>query len=216
MDRWLRGKANQPNGRKEIFLYSNLDSLPVIFNTKKNSQTIKKLPQTIPSDYIVSNNASLSVIKCKPNLVFHYKHLFMSSQVDYSDAAELALAFLADGAVFGFATFSQWTHSLDGNRFIFMNSDFVLPSATTRLSKLLLYLLRSDEVRRFVARQYLFSYPSIQTTVFTDKPVSMKYRGVFQKIGENTSGKLTYTADFTTETLNERFELWKRHTTTKR
>jgi len=216
MERWLRGKANRPNGREPILLYSNLDDLPAIFSQKKNSPIIKELPRTIPSDYVLPDNVNLSVVKCKPSLVFHYKHLFMSSQVDYSDAAELALAFLADGAVLGFATFSQWTHSMDGNHYIFMNSDFVLPSATPRLSKMLLYLLRSDEVRRLVAKQYLFSYPSIQTTVFTDKPVSMKYRGVFQKIGENTNGKLTYTADFTLESLKERFKQWNIQTTTKR
>jgi len=215
MDIWLRGKANRPNGREPILFYSNLDNIPVLFSTKKKSQIIHELPRTIPTDYVLPAHANLSVVKCKPSLVLHYKHLFMSSQVDYSDAAELALAFLADGVVFGFATFSQWTHSMDGNRFIFMNSDFVLPSATPRLSKLLLYLVRSDEVRRLVARQYLFAYPSIQTTVFTDKPISMKYRGIFQKTGKHANGKLTYTADFTMETLKERFEQWKTHTTTK-
>ncbi len=216
MDVWLRGKANKPNGREPIFLYSNLEELPTVFSTGKKTKAIQEVPRTIPTDYVLPENASLSVVKCKPSLVFHYKHLFMSSRVDYSDAAELALAFLADGAVFGFASFSQRTRSMDGKRYVFMNSDFVLPSATPRLSKLLLHLLRSDEVRRLVARQYLFSYPSIQTTVVTDKPVSMKYRGVFQKFGDNTTGKLTYTTDFTTEPLKERFEQWKTRTTIKR
>ena len=216
MDIWLKGKANHPNGREPVFLYSNLENLPAVFRVGKNTKPAQEMPRTIPANYIIPDDVRLSVIKCKPSLVFHYKHLFMSSRVNYSDAAELALAFLADGAVFGFASFSQRTRSMDRNRFIFMNSDFVLPSATPRLSKLLLWLLRSNEVQRLVARQYLFSYPSIQTTVFTDKPVSMKYRGVFQKVGKNTDGKLTYTADFTTELLKERFEQWKKQITTKR
>ncbi len=211
----LIGKSKKSQGNKSVLLYSNWPNSPVIFNAGKPVRKSFQSPKIIPHDFILPENANLSVVKCKIDLVNHYKQLFMSSRVDYSRAGDLGIAFLAGDAIFGFASFFQRMRTMNADRYIFMNSDFVVPSKTPRLSKLLLDLLCSKEVRQIVARQYLFSYPSLQTTVFTDKPVSMKYRGVFQKSGENSEGKLTYIADFTNESLQERHQRWKARTKIK-
>lgn len=211
---FLIGKSKPMYGNKPVFLFSNFQNAPIVFEGRRSIKQPVLLPKIIPHDFVLHENASLSVAKCKVHHVNHYKQLFMSGRVDYSGAGDLGIAFLADGLIFGFASFFQRMRTMSPDRFIFMNSDFVMPSQTARLSKLLLYLLGSQEVRQLVSRQYLFSYASIQTTVFTDKPVSMKYRGVFQKSQKNIDGKLTYIADFTNESLIQRYEKWKIRTKT--
>ena len=210
---FLKGKIKIPRGREFHYLYSNFENSPIIYHSGKKAKPCTQTVKIIPSDFVIPENASISIMKCKTGIVDYYKQLFMSNRVDYSQSGDLAIAFLVDNVVFGFASFFQRMKTMDRDRFIYMNSDFVVPSGTPRLSKLLLHLILSDDVRRIISRQYLYAYPSIQTTVFTDKPVSMKYRGVFQKTGENNDGKLTYIADFTTDTKQEKFQRWKKRIT---
>ena len=145
----------------------------------------------------------------KVALVNHYKHLFMAAKVNYSLGGDSALAFLTNGKAFGFAVFSAGLGTVDENEILFLHTDFVVNSKIERLSKLLLYLLRSKEVQRVISRSYVHRYSGLQTTVYTDKPVSMKYRGPWKKIGVNEGGKLRYVAQFTDHSMKECYELWK-------
>lgn len=80
-------------------------------------------------------------------------------------------------------------------------------SDTKRLSKLLLMLLKTRDIRKIIARATMNYYDALKTTVYTKEPVSMKYRGVF-KLDRRDEGKLMYVADFTQQTLEEAYRDW--------
>ncbi len=94
--------------------------------------------------------------------------------------------------VFGFAAFSL---RLSDEERCFLHSDFVVPSKERRLSKLMLYLLKSEDVRDFLVEKFNYFFDGLKTTVYSNKPVSMKYRGAF-KLQRRDKGKLIYCGDF--------------------
>ncbi|HEY5497776.1 MAG TPA: hypothetical protein VIK19_05540, partial [Syntrophales bacterium] len=94
-------------------------------------------------------------------------------------------------------------------RGVYMLSDFVVNSRIKRLSKLLLLVTKTKELRRMLSKKFLNSADFILTTAFTDKPVSMKYRGMY-KLLKREEGFLQYVTDCGTLSLNEVIETWKK------
>ena len=88
-----------------------------------------------------------------------------------------------------------------------MQSDFVVNSNTQRLSKLLIMLTKSHDVRMLIARKMGHYYEGIKTTVYTSSPVSMKYRSVFN-LDRRDEGKLMYSASFLDDSLKDLYRLW--------
>ena len=74
---------------------------------------------------------------------------------------------------------------------VWMKSDFVIDHPQPKLSKLLIMGVLSEEFKAELDIRYKHECGIIATSVFTDKPVSSKYRGVF-KLYERCIGKLYY------------------------
>lgn len=101
---------------------------------------------------------------------------------------------------------------------VYIMSDFaVRPSVHKRLAKLVLAVLLSVEFREWLEQLFGRRLEKIGTTAFTDKPVSMKYRELFELHsrkpgGKGEKGKLNYTAALGRWTLQEGFAWWlKKH-----
>lgn len=77
---------------------------------------------------------------------------------------------------------------------VWMKSDFVIDHPLPKLSRLLIMGVLSSEFKDELDIRYKHECGVIATSVFTDKPVSMKYRGVF-KLHERCVGKLHYIQD---------------------
>ncbi|MDV6237534.1 hypothetical protein CH379_018025 [Leptospira ellisii] len=191
------------SNKKDVSLYSSLDSEKTYFFIP-NSEREKTSLQIVRNDFQFFENAKIEIAKVPSDLIFHYKHIFMSSRVNYSDQEDFGIAFLVDGHVFGFAGFKKFMSSM---KHVFVSSDFVVKSGEKRLSKLLIMLLLSKEVKKFLIREYLHSYKGVQTSVYTPHPVSMKYRGVFE-LAERKKGKLVYRQEFTNASMDEIFKTW--------
>ena len=78
---------------------------------------------------------------------------------------------------FGF----EWTKDKEYD--IWLMSDFVTNNKIARLSKLVLLCLKSNIVKTYLSRLMVEDISSCYTKVYTSNPVSMKYRGLFRKIG---------------------------------
>ena len=76
-----------------------------------------------------------------------------------------------------------------------------------RLAKLLLLVTQTKEVRRLLEEKFLLELPTCRTMVFTDKPVSMKYRSLY-KLARRDPGKLVYETDMGILNLEEVIPLW--------
>ena len=118
-----------------------------------------------------------------------YKDVFLKKGIMHAEGAVCLLVFL-DGYLFGFLIFSLERYNRDG---VYMLSDFVVRSSVPRLSKLLLLVSVSTEVRHLIRSSLVVPAQVIKTTAFTHKPVSMKYRGVY-KLSKRGDGFLNYEA----------------------
>lgn len=210
-----KGEATYIGNRKTVYLYSSIkEAKGASFYLSESERLLDRTPRIISPDLTEPPEPlQLGIAPCQVGLVNHYKHLYMSSRVDYSMGGDFALAFLMGDRVFGFASFASGLGTMKAGEYLFLHSDFTLPSKIDRLSKLLLYLLRSKEAYTYIMRFYVHAYKGLQTSVYTPRPVSMKYRGPFKKVdrgGDGQKNKLTYVAEFTSLSLMECFERWQK------
>jgi hypothetical protein len=92
---------------------------------------------------------------------------------------------------------------------IYLMCDFaVRPSPHKRLSKLILASLLSKAVQIDLEQCTCSRVKVIGTTAFTDKPVSMKYRGLFE-VHNRGEGYINYMGQAGRWSLKEGFEWWK-------
>lgn len=125
-------------------------------------------------------------------------------------------------------TLSNWDKHIETPT-MYLLSDFpTAPTKYKRLAKLVLYAALSRESKLYAERLTNHRIRSLVTTAFTKRPVSMKYRGLFQllnkkqlpgvdenetdmsKIYYNSGYQLNYGAPMGQWTLAEGLELWKK------
>ncbi|MHB8491189.1 MAG: putative antirestriction adenine methyltransferase [Solirubrobacteraceae bacterium] len=122
---------------------------------------------------------------------------------------QIKLAVLIDGTIIGAMGFSisQRLTFCD----IYMMTDLGLrPSRYPRLSKLVLAAALSREVRLLCERMVNSRVSTIGTAAFTDNPVSMKYRGIFD-LHDRKPGLLTYTGRAGKWPLRDALAWWLKH-----
>lgn len=195
---------------KDVFLHSNLDTLRV-FTMKHTSEKPTHYPLITDEDLDRITPASKVVIKrVKGPEINYFKNRFMKKTIIFTDGSWNFL-FFVDGKLFGFAVA---TLSKYGDGGIYILSDFVVPLAKeNRLAKLLLFMLQTKHFREHLEEILLSPVGSLYTTAFTDKPVSMKYRGAWElaKRGENPDGTKFLNYETRTgifETDREAIEKW--------
>lgn len=127
-------------------------------------------------------------------------------------SSDINLALLSGGRLFGAVAFSRGRY--ERNR-VYMMTDFAIqPTVQKRLSKLVLAVALSSELRTYLECKMNMRITKVITTAFTDKPVSMKYRGLFEILNRK-EGMINYQADAGKWTLREAFEWWNSKHSTK-
>lgn len=201
--KWLIGKCVIGSGKRPVFMYSSVHRDKRYFIDKCRLIKASKY-KVVDVDYQFTQDTKITVECCPVSDINYFKAFYMSNKVDYSTGGDLGIVFLADGRAFGFLSFSKQLSTIEE---IFMQSDFVVNSETAKLSKLLIMLAKSADLRRLIARKMGNYYTRIKTTVYTDKAVSMKYRGAWQLIRRD-KGKLMYGSEFEEKSFNETYKLW--------
>jgi hypothetical protein len=167
---------------------------------------------------LVSEGRTLSLGLLSSRQTIRFNELFLSSRIDYFEGGvALSLAFLLDGQAIGKADFcrssQQWKLPGPG-AMVYLMSDLAVPSLEPRLAKLVLLALLSREVRELVNRRLLDDFRWVGTTAFAQKPVSMKYRGVFKlhsrKDRKEGGFALNYLAPFCEDGLMEALRNWRK------
>lgn len=205
LESYLVGKIKLGANKNPLFAYSSLRTNNHYY-IERDKYVKSSHIHILPVDYQFTIETVITVRPCTVNDVNYYKAFYMANKVNYTTGGDFGLVFMADGMAFGFTSFSKQLSTLSQ---IFMQSDFVVNSETQRLSKLLIMLVKSHDVRRLIARKMYNYYDGVKTTVYTTSPVSMKYRGVFN-LERRDEGKLMYSSDFTENSLNELYALWIR------
>ena len=73
---------------------------------------------------------------------------------------------------------------------IFLLSDFCTNNDVRLLSKLILFVIQTSEMKRALERKAVSVIDRGYTLVYTTKPVSMKYRGAFKKVHSDSNKKI--------------------------
>lgn len=196
-------KVKLDSNRKVIYLYSSLKKSMDYLIEKKKPEYVS-VYNLLSHDHVFSKKDLIEISPCSTKEVNHWKAFFMSAKVDYTEGGDIGLAFLCNKKAFGFAVFKDMNGGLD---FSFLHSDFVINMKEARVSKLLILLLKANEIRSALSRFYKVYYTGIFTSVYTEKPISMKYRGVFDLM-RREKGKLVYRTEFTGQKAKEIYNNW--------
>lgn len=122
--------------------------------------------------------------------------------------AWLNLAVAANGKLAGALAFAPEKYG--GADSCYMMTDFpVISRRHRRLSKLILAVALSTEVQELLKQRFVNRALTISTTAFTDKPESMKYRGVFHLVSRKENF-LNYLGHAGKWTLEGAFNWWTR------
>jgi hypothetical protein len=115
------------------------------------------------------------------------------------------LAVLCDGKLIGAIAFDRPNF---GGCDAYMMTDFAIAGTDhKRLSKLVLAAVLSSEVKGFLEQAMNKRVVKVVTTAFTTKPVSMKYKGVFE-LQSRKEDHLQYAADIGRWSLAEGLQWW--------
>ncbi len=192
---------------KNVYLYSNIEF--------KNSYIMpyakykKSDYALLPDDHEITEDSKIVFLKSSNEKLNYYKNLFLKKGIDYTTGMSPMMVFL-DGYLFGFLLFDIIRYGMDqekSTRGVYLLSDFVIASRIDKISKLLLLCTKTKELQTILKEKFIQAVEFVLTTAFTHKPVSMKYRGVYQlmKRGE---GFLQYTTECGKITTAEAVKTW--------
>jgi hypothetical protein len=194
---------------RNVYLYSNLPfSKSWVIPHSKSEKTDLAL---LPDDHSITAESRLAFLPTNNHCLNYYKNLFLRKGIDHVGGLSPLFVFL-DGYLFGFLLFDVIRYGMDqdkATRGIYMLSDFVIASPLKKLSKLLLLATRTKELQAILKEKFIQPVDFVLTTAFTDKPVSMKYRGIYKLI-KRGEGFLQYMTPAGETTCEEAIKTWIR------
>ena len=188
---------------KPVYVYSNMEVLRR--GVLKQQRHAEFVPFTRLSDNnVITKESQLTLIPTSNRVVNYYRDVYLSKGVGIPADGEVPLMAVVDGKVFGFLIYSR----MQGGGDVYLLADFVVNSGRyRRLAKLLVLVTQTREVRKLLEEKFLLEISRCRTMVFTDKPVSMKYRGLY-KLARRDPGKLVYETGMGILDLKEVIPLW--------
>jgi hypothetical protein len=131
------------------------------------------------------------------------KNIYLSKGIAHVTGIQNWLVLL-DGKVAGgiIYTLDRWRR----RGYVYLLSDFAV-AREARLSKLIALLSCSKESVEAWQRKMVVRITTVYTTAFTDRPVSMKYRGVF-KLSARFEGMLNYERVYDGSTAQQLYGQW--------
>lgn len=145
----------------------------------------------------------VSVVEIDSRRFNFLRERYLSRGIDFVNGCKHFLVLL-DGKLAGGIAYqrSQYGDLTD----LYLLSDFSITQAR-KVSKLIALLATSRDLIRQVERVYGQRFLKLYTTAFTDKPVSMKYRGVFEVVGRKP-GMINYMSAIRENSLQSLYEQW--------
>lgn len=192
-----------------FLVYSNNSATRALQRNDRMRETRKHYDVVGPKTEFTAKS-KVELIPVSTNVANHYRLLWTKK----ADMVSMGTPFLAtvDGAVFGVVVMdSGQTFSSPYARII---SDVASTHTRYRkLSKLILAMILSEEFMRLVNDKFVYEHTGYTTTAFSDQPVSMKYRGLFdlaeRKNGTAKKYALIYrTSKLRHKTLKAAFKSW--------
>ncbi|MDQ8706815.1 hypothetical protein RCO28_30740 [Streptomyces sp. LHD-70] len=203
----LRGQVQTANRGLPINVYSSVPRSRIV----RPSQRLElvKAPRLVPGQCLGDR---LAIAPLSMGQFATLRSQYMNHNIR-PGTPTMALAVLVDGVVVGAFAFS--TPKYDPHN-VYLLSDFpVAPTSYGRLAKLVLYAALSKEAQFLAQRTMNTRLTRLNTTAFTQRPVSMKYRGLLHLNSrkESTDPAYRYQLDYGAElgrwSLAEGYGRWR-------
>jgi hypothetical protein len=191
---------------KHVYLYSNALDKTALYRRLHPDQGVRLelLGELDP----ITPDTDCRVTPIATAIIQPYKALYLARNIDFSTGM-YGFAVSLGGKVIGFLEYSYGVSGGMGEDW-YLFSDFSVGwKWHKRASKLVTMLALCNEVKRELEVKSLRRRQHVSTTAWTDKPVSMKYRGIFDLVKRDEKrGMLNYRATWSGLTAQETFELW--------
>jgi hypothetical protein len=173
-DEWLRGMVQATSRNVPIYVYSSGGPKRLAGPAQKTEPVA--LPRLRAGDEL---EGPLQLANLSGPQFNALRSQYLSPKIPPAGVG-LALGVLAGGKLIGcFAFSSDATRAAAGAAYLM--SDFaVAPTDYPRLSKLVLQAAMSEEVQGLLERWFSRRIHTLITTAFSNRAVSMKYRGLFE------------------------------------
>lgn len=209
---YLRGLTYTTAHGVTLYIYASRGVTRVVMPRQETEPVTQE--RLTPGDEI-GDNMTLAPLNYKQFNALRSK--YMNANIKPAGVSA-SFAVLVDGKLVGAFAFSTGSNAFRGKREVYMMSDFaVAPTDYQRLSKLVLYAVLSRESQMLAQRLKNRKTTHVFTTAFTNRPVSMKYRGLFDVYNRKERGDdepyryhVNYIAPIGQWTLNEGLAEWKR------
>jgi hypothetical protein len=183
---------------KPVYAYANAGNTSVK-RTSNNARPFAYKP--VDAD-LLTVATKVEIIAASSAQMNFLKDGHLSKGIKHTDGSNNFLVFLDRCLAGGFILDKdKWDATV-----LYMLCDFSL-SPKSRVSKLIAMLATSETVTQRLEVKFLQRIESLCTTAFTDNPVSMKYRGVWDLVARNP-GSLQYASKVRRQTPSAIYAEW--------
>lgn len=176
----------------DCYLYSNKKQYMGVRSKVKKAVHLNY--DTPPDDYRITDKTKIEIFELKPSYFAHIQQKFVKKVSNFKNCL-VSFVVMCDGYVVGGFGFDSFSSVQDGYSMMLL-SDFSTNNSVPRLAKLILYVIRSKDVKRVLERKFNQRMYNCYTKVYTTMKASMKYRGAFKKKKTDSKNSLTYEFDF--------------------
>lgn len=175
---FLSGMSMTTNRGVPIHVYASKGDRRIVVPVQKTAPVLN--PRLTPG-ITIGDHIKLSLLTAPQFQALRSQ--YMNAAIKPA-AASAAYAVLVDGLIVGVFAFQMaFDNPLVDANTLYLLSDFaVAPSDYPRLSKLVLYAALSAEAKQLAERVARRRVKHLFTTAFSDNPISMKYRGIFDLV----------------------------------
>lgn len=214
----LRGQTRTSSKGKDVFVYASVGPRRRASYHQKNRSVL--VPR-LPADQTLRADAEVGLLELDGRQLNQLRSLYLSPSISMATmSVGVVYGVIVDGFLVGcFAlTFASTPASHAGRvaePTVYLLSDFpVAPSVHLRLSKLIVMAAMSVEARDLLDQRANRRFRSLVTTAFSQRPVSMKYRGLLDLLDrkDRSDGRpgfaLNYAGPLARWTLREAYDDW--------
>lgn len=153
----------------------------------------------------VGSESVVQIVAAQVGHLTFLKNRYLARGIRHT-AGDLNFLVYLDGMLVGGFIYSRDKFGAQGS--VYLLSDFAITSER-RLSKLVAMLATSRLAVTVARKRFLADLRSIETTAFTDRPVSMKYRGIFE-LKARKPGQLQYRSSIRDGSPQDIYREWFR------
>ena len=162
-----------PANNKGVYVYSNENNVSIRADHKKEAPFHYK-----PIDAsLIGPDSKVQIAEIPTDKMNFLKNVYLAKGINHTPGMANFIV-LIDGMLAGGFIYAMSGH-IDKTSSLYLLSDFST-ARSRKLSKLIPMLATSTSVLNMLAKRWLISVDYVSTTAFTNKPISMKYRGIFE------------------------------------